>query len=204
MGRGVNQRLAELLGVLVADGNVYTNVGARVYRIKVAGDKRHEQAYFRKHLTSLFVSEFGVVPRLYAYPNNNGLECYFYSKEVAEQLLGLGMVRNKSKQSPRIPRAIISDNALAAAFIRGFFDCDGTVYRKYGSYLQLGFRNADRNVLKLLAKLLMKLGYHPSVTLKHKNVFIHRQGEVKRFFNEVVPANEKHWLRFERLKEAYA
>ncbi len=157
--------------------------------------------YFTNHLIPLFSSEFGVTPRIYAYKNNNGLECYFYSKKITKQLLDMGMVGNKTIESPRIPQSISKDDTLMKPFLRGYFDGDGSVYRKYGNYLQIGFRSIDEKLLNLIFKLLRQLGYHPSITLKHKNVFIHRQREVIRFFEEVKPANQKHWLRLKALRE---
>lgn len=201
MQSDITPNMAEFMGVLVADGNIQYNKSYRGYRVKIAGDKRYETEYFTKHLANIIRSEFGLETKFYEYKKNNGFECYFYSKKVVEELLSRGMVTNKNKTSPRIPKQIKEDKILMKAFLRGFFDCDGTVYRKYGNYLQIGFRNIDTKILKLIHGFLEKLDYHPSITLKHNNVFIHRQAEVTHFFDDIKPANQKHCKRLEKLKD---
>lgn len=79
-------------------------------------------------------------------------------------------------------------------FLRGFFDTDGSVYKlKFG--IQISFTNFSVPLLKSLQKMLIELGYKPSRISANK-VYLTQIKDVKRFFEEITPANPKHQRRF--------
>ena len=84
------------------------------------------------------------------------------------------------------------------AFLRGFFDTDGSVYKlKFG--IQLSFTNKSMPLLTALQKALFELQYKPSEISSWK-IYLTRKEDIKRFFSEIKPQNKKHLDRFKSFK----
>jgi len=197
----ITSDLAEIYGIMAGDGNVTFRPDYRQYRIKLVFDKITDKLYLEKYVTPLFSKTFGIEGKTYVYPNANKMEYYFYSKPVVEALMKLGLPTHKMKGSINIPQEILEDTELSKSLIRGFFDCDGSIYSKYGHYAQVGLRCANTNFLLDLKKILINLGFSPSTNQVPDYVYIHRQKEVKKFFETVGSSNPKHVYRYNYWKK---
>ena len=51
---------------------------------------------------------------------------------------------------------------IPEAFIRGIFDTDGSVYRKYGPYAQIQFKAVSKSLMSFIREHLVSLGFHPT------------------------------------------
>jgi len=114
---------------------------------------------------------------------------YAYSKRVALILHKWGMPFGRKKLSHLTPALALDE----VSFIRGLFDTDGCVYRKYGPYIQIQFKFASLSLLAYARQTLAKLGLHPtSITSDDTKFrfFLSRQAEVDRFFRVVKPKTE--------------
>ncbi len=110
------------------------------------------------------------------------------------------------------PKEIVSSDPAVAldevCFIRGLFDTDGCVYRKYGAYLKIQFKFASLPLLAYARQTLAKLGLHPTSIRSDDTkfrFFLSRQAEVDHFFRIVRPKNGKHLKRFQNAsrKQSY-
>jgi len=89
------------------------------------------------------------------------------------------------------------------AFIRGVFDTDGSVYRKYGPYAQVQFKTVSEDLMTFIREELTVLGFHPTRLrpddAKYRFLLC-RQGEVDAFFKVVNPGNSKHIEHLSRVR----
>ena len=109
-------------------------------------------------------------------------------------ILKEGLVYNKVKSQVNMPNWIFSRREFMEAFLRGFFDTDGSVYSlRFG--IQISFTNRSIPILQALQRMLEKLEYNPS-KVSGFHLYITRREEINRFFQEVRPRNSKHQKRF--------
>lgn len=181
----VSVELAELVGILLGDGHLSH------YQLTVTlGTK--ELGYAR-HATHLIKQVFGGTPRISR--NRLGhITVYLGSTEVTGWLIARGLVCHKTRSQADIPTWVLDTPHHARAFVRGFFDTDGSVYAlRHG--IQISFTNASRQLLTSLRTVLKGLGYTPSA-ISARTVYLTKATDVRRFFGEVRPANSKHRSRY--------
>ncbi|MEK7200847.1 MAG: LAGLIDADG family homing endonuclease [Patescibacteria group bacterium] len=123
-------------------------------------------------------------------------DVYLGSVVITSWLLKEGLVFNKVKSQVDIPRWIFKKPEFIRRFLRGFFDTDGSIYElRFG--IQISLSNKSQPLLQSLHKLLFKLGYNPSAVSADR-VYLTRIPDVKRFFAEIQPKNQKHRKRFKQ------
>ena len=184
----INPTLAEFLGIMLGDGQLTH------FQIKVTlGSKELEYVqYVSSLMNSLFNVDSSVCVRKTGYR-----DVYFGSVDVSDWLFNLGLKKNKVDEQVDIPECVISKRNVYKDFIRGFFDTDGSVYAlKYG--IQISFTNFSIPFLQSLRKMLIELEYKPSKISCNK-VYLTNKDDVARFFTDVIPKNQKHIKRFERI-----
>ncbi len=128
------------------------------------------------------------------------MDFYIYSGRITSTLHGWGMPYGLKKAHDLKPSLALRERA----FIRGYFDTDGCVYRKYATYLQVQFKSASESLMMYVRDVLKLLGFHPTAIVRDETkfrFFLCRQQEVRLFFETVRPANPKHLQRFRRLSE---
>ena len=80
--------------------------------------------------------------------------------------------------------------------MRGLFDTDGSVYRRRKRDIVASIISRDPPFLEQVAKALREMGFNPSVS--GKNLYLYSNNQVKKFFEEIQPANKKHLERYDR------
>ena len=121
---------------------------------------------------------------------------YIGSTKITKWLKAEGLVSNKVLAQVDAPKWLLSKPAYARAFVRGFFDTDGSVYKlKFGR--QISFTNHSAPLLLTLQGILKKLGYCVSEISSYR-CYITKRADVERFFREIAPANPKHSSRYEK------
>ncbi|HEU0085440.1 MAG TPA: LAGLIDADG family homing endonuclease [Candidatus Paceibacterota bacterium] len=183
--------LAEFFGVMLGDGHL-SHFQATV----TLGNKEKNYA---EHVSVLFQKVFGVAGTI-CVRKSLYRDVYLGSVEVTSWLFKEGLVSNKVKSQVNAPSWIFRESILMENFLRGFFDTDGSVYKlKFG--IQISFCNRSLPLLESLHLMLKKLKYHPS-NISGFNFYLTRRKEVKRFFEEVRPANSKHVRRYFEIMNA--
>lgn len=182
-------RLAEFMGIMLGDGRV------ALYQIIVTlGTKEIEYVH---HVARLMEVLFGVVPGI-AIRNTGYRDVYIGSKELVGWFLDAGFAHNKVRAQVAAPRWLFMRNDYLQAFLRGFFDTDGSVYRlRFG--IQISFTNHSLPLLHDIHRALIRLKYHPS-SISHFHIYLTKRSDVVRFFKEIRPANSKHKRRFSSIK----
>ena|SRR3989344_2881107 len=179
--------LAEFLGIMLGDGHV-----SHFQTVVTLGSK--ELAYVR-YVQRLMQHLFQVPARICPRPKGYR-DVYIGSTLITAWLGGQGLVHNKVKAQVGVPLWIMDDPEYMRAFVRGFFDTDGSVYRlRFG--IQLSFTNYSAPILTALQNMLRRLGYRVSEASLYR-IYITRREDVWRFFKEIAPANSKHRRRFDK------
>jgi len=190
---------SEMLGIMFGDGAM-SKVGGSI-QIAITGNKMDDKKYLLEHVRPLFAKIFGISLKARYRQNENTMDLYTYSKRVALRFQDWGMpigLKNADKLRPKI-------ELNEKAFVRGLFDTDGCVYRKYGRYAQIQFKNASATLIKYVRESMEKMGFHPTCIQRDDTrckFYLCRQEEVGRFFEIVAPANTKHLKRFRKIHEA--
>ena len=144
--------LSYVLGTLLGDGYVYL----KQYLIGL-GVKAEEfaDAYFHA------LSKIGLHPNKYVRPDDGRFVVTAKSKLFCEWFLKLSL--------KDIEKLLLTNKALIYAFLRGFFDSDGTINRNAPF---IAFYNSNKALLRLVQRLLKEVGFESSFHQHHrKNCF---------------------------------
>jgi DNA-binding transcriptional regulator WhiA len=178
--------LAEFFGIMLGDGHV-----AQYQTFVTLGTKEYPYVcYVQKVMTELFGIKAHISTKKSDYH-----DVYIGSIEITKWLKDQGLVSNKVAAQVGVPPWIFSKPEYMRAFIRGFFDTDGSVY-KLKSGIQISITNHSLPLLIALQSMFRTLGYSVS-KISVGRIYITRREEVARFFEEIAPMNSKHRVRFE-------
>lgn len=177
--------LAEFVGIMLGDGHLS--------RFQVAVTLGSKEYAYVTHVQALMKTLFKV-PAAVIQKKSGHREVYIGSTAITGWLREMGLVSNKVREQVSAPRWIFSKEEYLRAFVRGFFDTDGSLYRlRFG--IQISFTNHSRPLLVALQTMLKTLEYSPSA-ISAGRVYLTRRVEVERFFREIAPANLKHRRRY--------
>lgn len=187
-----SSELAEFFGIMLGDGHI-----SRFQVIVSLGTK--EEVY-AKYVSKIMKGLFGGVPKISMrksdYKQKKYRDVYLGSIEIVSWLKKEGLVNNKVQSQVDVPKWIMKKKSFMMAFLRGFFDTDGSIYKlRYG--IQVSFTNRSKPILISLQSMLRVLEYSPSAVSIHK-IYITKREDVERFFREIKPKNIKHQERFEK------
>lgn len=193
MVKHITPDLAELLGIMIGDGHISWRKRGKwiVIVSNLSTDKNH----IKNRVYNLFKREFKIEPKIRENKKDNSIRLFVYSKEITENFVDLGLPKNKKLDYIKIPKFIFKNKFLLINCLRGIFDTDGSIYRKYGQYAQVGFRSHSKKLLEDIKRGLNVLDFNPSID-GIGYVFIHRQLEIIKFFKLIGSANPKHIVRY--------
>jgi len=152
------KKLAELIGILIGDGNIYYKPKFRKYYFEITGNPKLEKNYFN-YVSKLIEELLGKKPSLRI--ANRGLRLRIYSKLFVEFLINdLKLPYNKNKGSNIIiPEFIYNQEWNVLKYcIRGIIDTDGCFflaskgYRK--DYPTIEFTTTSKKLALQLKKIL--------------------------------------------------
>lgn len=198
-----NTKLAELVGILMGDGSL------SAWQAKVTLNLKNDRIYslyVAKLFTDLFLIKVGLYERVY----NSTLEVVVSSNKLVSFLNSKGLpIGDKIKHGLDIPLWVYKRKSWQRACLRGLFDTDGCTYvdshkydKKEYAYIGLAFTSYSETLLESIAVVLKNLGYSPTKTSKWR-VFLRREKEVIRFFQEINPRNVRHHLILRKFLEEY-
>ncbi len=200
--------LAEISGILLGDGGIYLDYNKK-YHITISFNKKETRYLY--YVKTLIESYF----YLYKW---SILECrteFFVrniSVHVANHLIKNGLkAGNKTANEVKIPNWIFSNEEYLIRCLRGLFDTDGCIYKKFSKYAQIQFKFGNYGTTSSVHRAVKKLGFFPTRIQQEKNrKFIHwkfyiiRQSKIDSFFNIIKPQNEKHVIRYQKIRSGGA
>lgn len=195
-----NKKLAEIVGIVLGDGGIYQHKLTKKYQTVVCF--HHEEHDYLLKVKRLMEGYFSL--RFYATKIANETLLRNASKTVAMKLQESGLqVGNKVSNNVVIPAWVFEKEEFLIATVRGIFDTDGSVYVKYGNFLQIQFNFSSKLLTNSVRKVLIKLGFSPTNLSQTKKgphdswrVWLCKQDEIHLFFSKIKPKNKKHWKRY--------
>lgn len=196
--------LAEIVGILLGDGCMYKDK-YRKYQTVISFNKNEMEymVYVKKLIEEYFQYKFCITELKNEFLLRNT------SKYVGNKLLNAGlMYGNKVKNKVTIPNWIYKKKTYLIYLLRGIFDTDGSVYRKYNNYSQIQFKFASKKTISSVRDALVKLDFTPTQIMIEKfngrlawKIYLCKQNEIEKFFNKIKPMNCKHKIRYFQIKK---
>ena len=166
---------SELIGAIIGDGYIYTNKGK--YVVGMTGHPITDKDYFdylRKSIATVWNKEPQIRER------QGGLRLRFNSKQVVERLTNqFRLPSGKGKgEMVCLPEAILKDDILLSACLRGVFDTDGSVFTasKPGSpkYPSIEITTTSKKLAEQIKKVLETKGFRVANIWQYKSKFSRR------------------------------
>lgn len=192
-----SKKLAEFFGIIFGDGHLSK------YQVSIATSAvtDYEHASF---VQKLIKKLFGIEASFKIKKNTNVINVVASSKKMVGYLNKNGMpIGNKIENNLTIPNWIKQKDLYKKAFIRGLFDTDGCIYldvhkikNKIYKYLGLTITSYADNLVLDIIEALKNFGFSPTHQTTQKSIYLRRQGEIVRFFQEIGTSNPKHYQRY--------
>lgn len=180
-----DERLAELVGIILGDGYIQYNTKKSQYSIRIAGDSNKDREYIINYVKPLCDSLFGLESTIRKHQIWNALYIIINRKKAVEFLLSIGMqAGDKIKNQATIPKWILENDCFLRVCIRGLIDTDGSVYEllpHWPGLWQICFTNKNEQLMKDFRESLIKLGIGCSKVYSKVNtpkMFITKKSEV--------------------------
>ena len=203
-----NEMLAELVGIILGDGNIHIFPMNGLYSLRIAGNSVKDGEYLINYVSKLCMNLFSIKPRVYKQPKANCIYLIIQSRMLIDFLLSIGLKEgNKIKSQVTIPDWIKENDSYLRVCVRGLTDTDGCVYEMlphWPGLFQLNFENRNFTLLRDTREALIKLGYHPSKicgkrTINGTKFYISRREEIKKFYKEIGSSNDRNIKQFNKV-----
>lgn len=171
-----NGDLAELLGVILGDGNIYKF--ERTEGLRIVGNSNHHG--FIERYAYIVEKVFNKKPHVAKRRDSSASNITFYQKDISKRL-GIP-TGSKRCLDFKVPSWIIKEKRYVIRFLRGLFESDGNFSEHQKTYTYKAiFTNRNESLLNIVYRLLKKLGFHPHRS-KYK-VQVSKKEEVKNLKN---------------------
>lgn len=195
-----SEKLAEFLGIMLGDGNVFKKGNS--YIVRIAGHKRDDKDYLIKYVKPLINKLFKINVGVYYFKDTNSMHLVINNKNFVKTLEYWGIFPgNKLKNNISIPDWIFGSDRYLEACIRGLIDTDGSVVPITGrNYSYIWFTCNIPNLRKSFEKSMKKLGYKISKwrysPFRSAEVFIGSKEMIRKYYKRIGFNNPKHNKRF--------
>jgi len=200
-------KLAEFIGIMLGDGNLYLNKKKAVYNIRISGHATQDKKYLVEHVNALTEHLFGIKFKYYKDKKKDTLYLTLGCKSLFIILKNYGLKEgNKVKNNVKIPDWIFENDEYIKACIRGLIDTDGAVCPITGrKYTYIWFKSAVPNLRKSFEKSMEILNYKiakwcGNKTKKSNNIayqtYIGNKLGIRKYYKEIGFNNPKHTERF--------
>ncbi|MBI3975615.1 MAG: V-type ATP synthase subunit B, partial [Armatimonadetes bacterium] len=160
-GNTVNEDLLYVLGLVASDGSVYEDVGRGVYNIAFGNRNLELIDRFVQTLTDLFPGL-----KVHRHRNQFGVVIARASSRALVHVAKVFGLRDDIRPIFRLPEPLI------AAFLRGYFDGDGScVVRERTRTARVSLTTVDRRRAGRLQQLLRRLGIVAKVQSRRAGTF---------------------------------
>lgn len=193
----LSPNMAELIGAIIGDGNIYKN-----RYVEISGDKVLDSDYFKWKLLPIVVNELSYTPRIRT--GSFGIHLRINNKKFTIFLNNLGIQSGKGKAyDVLIPKLISQNWKLSKACIRGIIDTDGClsfdkrkVYKTPYPRIILHIRN--RGLSLQLYRLFKANGFKATLSKQMTpwgeahTVYLNGKTQVLKYIKEIGFSNNRH------------
>ena len=169
-----DRNLAELIGIILGDGNLYKHLRTENLRITV----NSRDKYYIYHIVNLIESVFKKRPSVAKRKGKQAVSINLYQNQISKRL-GIP-AGDKIRNNVSIPSWIISNKKYIIRCLKGLFETDGCFQEDTANYAQyIEFKNNCGMLLKDTYALVSRLGFHPQYGSNY--IRLAKRDEVYRF-----------------------
>lgn len=169
------KNFAEVCGIHTGDGYL-RNDGKRI-ELEVGGNINEEKKYYDSYVIPLFKRTLGINIKGKFFKSKGTYGFVIREKDIIELFNKVGFPYGKKESKVKVPELIISSNSteVTAAFLRGYFDADGSLSFdkkvKKHNYPRIMLGTVSKELFTDLKKMLKSLKFKFSTDkIKSKNV----------------------------------
>lgn len=151
-----NEALAELIGIILGDGNLYKH--SRTDSLRIICNSQDER--YIQHIVKLIENIFKKEPSVIKRKNENTAVITLYQCKIIRRLdLPAG---NKIKNNVGVPSWINIDKKYMVQCLKGLFETDGCFQEDKNNYTQyIELKNNCKKLREDTYKILLELGFTP-------------------------------------------
>ena len=195
-----DERLAELVGIILGDGGIYKNKKLSMYELRIAGNSQTDKEYLLEYVKPLIEKLFGIKVRIYFSKKRNCLHIIAQGVRLINYLESIGLKSgDKVKNNINIPKWIFDSDIFVKSCLRGLIDTDGCVLPITGrDYTYIWFSSGIPNLRKDFEKIISKLDYKISKWNFNRTpeTYIGSKKMIIKYYKEIGFSNPKHIKRF--------
>ena len=211
----IKEDLAEFIGAFVGDGclSKYKRSDRKKGDIKevvFTGAWEKDYPYYKNIIQPILIKNFNISGTINHRKDDNSLRFRIFRQPIFSFLLETGFNFGPKSNNVRIPEKIVNNTLLHKAFLRGLFNTDGTIYRRYSkrygthsklysNYKVIQFKSASKELIEQVRLILSNLNLNPNRIIKSRDAWVCRitsQNEVDKFGREIITNHPYHLGRF--------
>jgi len=217
----IDEEIAEILGICLGDGCI--SITNRYKEFAISGDRVEEKSYYDNRIVpllnkKLFLPLLNKEISAKEYKKTGVYGVINFNKRVVEQLLAWGL-KPSPKLNHGVPEQIkIGNKKIKRAFLRGFFDTDGSIYfgKNYSAknpknnvpYISIA--GVSKQLIYDCVEMCEELGFkvrikNPRKGKRDKNTIysfvIYLKKDIQRWLEEIGFASLKHNTKIELWKK---
>ena len=215
-----SEDLAEVVGALIGDGCLCRylsksegNIWRHVILFTGPWDRDHE--YYETRIQPTIYKKFGIAGYIYHRKDDDTVRYFIQSERVVKFFHELGLPLGTKGENLVVPPQILADDKLARACIRGIFNTDGCIYRRYGkqyakhakhykSYAVIQFKMKSRRLIEEIKGVLNNSGMCTTKIGRDKGCWVCRittQKHVDSFMKLFGITHLHHVRRYVQIRE---
>ncbi|MEW6035396.1 MAG: LAGLIDADG family homing endonuclease [Candidatus Micrarchaeota archaeon] len=211
----LNEDLAEVIGAFIGDGCIssYYEGERRRSVVLFTGNWKNDRVYYRKTIVPAIRKEFGGKRIIYHRKDDNSLRYVLCDRTIISFFLKSGMPVGVKGNKLKVPIEIRKSERLAKACIRGIFNTDGSIYRRYSkkysnhsacyrNYAVIQFKMESRSIIRWIKTSLETHGIRVNRIIKTSNcrvIRITNQDGVRRFYKDIGFTHPYHERRYRKI-----
>jgi len=216
----MNENVAEMIGLFLGDGclsRYFSKYNKKWISVLLfTGNLQNDKEYYESILRPIILKFFKTKGYMRYRVDDNTIRYFIFNKNLINYLIEIGFRFGSKTNSCRIPDSIFNDKRLRIACVRGIFNADGTVYRRYrkkyknqprfyGNYAVIQFKMKSKVLIEQIRYILQNDDFVVNKISKVENYFLIRitnQKYVNRFFKEIAINHPYHLTRYADIKNS--
>ncbi|MFQ6020477.1 MAG: LAGLIDADG family homing endonuclease [Candidatus Aenigmatarchaeota archaeon] len=216
----INKDVAELVGVHLGDGRMshYFARSEDIFRFEIlfTGDWDKDSRYYKEVLQPIVIRNFGIKGHIKHRRDDDTVRYVIKSKKLATFFVRLEIPVGKKAEICKIPSEVICDIDLSIACIRGIFNSDGSIYRRYNKrykntpedyykYAVVQFKMKSKDLIKQIKDVLNSLHIRTTKISRNCNSWVLRithQKSIDIFFDLFKINHNYHLKRYNDIRSS--
>ena len=211
----IKEDLAEFIGAFIGDGclSEYKRSDRKKGTFKeivFTGAWEKDYPYYKDIIQPILIKNFNISGTINHRKDDNSLRFRIFKQPIFSFLLGVGFKFGPKSNNVEIPKIILDNNKLHKALIRGLFNTDGSIYKRYSkkyaghnklysNYKVIQFKSVSQRLIEQVHDILLNLKLNPNKVTKTDDAWVCRitsQKEVNQFEREIITNHAYHINRF--------